>query len=94
MTDKSMTNITSIHCTLSTPIRSSENYYSDFALLLSEVILSTGLDDNSAAAVLDKLSSVGTFQVGASGKTTVNGLTISYNMSSTMGLSFVIEKAR
>lgn len=94
MADKSMTNITSIHCTLSTRTRGSEKYYDNFALLLSEVLLSVGMDDESAASALDKLSNAGAFKVGDSGKTTVNGLTISYNISSTMGLSFVIEKAQ
>lgn len=92
ITNKSMTDIVSIKCTLSTTTPGSDKYTDDFLSLLMESMLAAGMDSSSASDVFTKFGTKNAFKIGDSGKETADGLTVDYSVTNTVGISFTIEK--
>lgn len=87
------TDISTIKCTWSTLVPGASAYSEDFIYLLMEVLCACGLDTDSISDVLIELGANNTFDVGDSGEAITNGIKISYEVTSTFGVSFQIEKA-
>ena len=85
--------VTSIKCTWSTLTPGASAYSEDFIYLLMEVLCACGMDTDSIADLLVDLGMNNAFDVGDSGEATNDGIKVSYEVTSTFGVSFKIEKA-
>lgn len=85
--------VNSVHCTLSTLTPKSDQYVDDFMVLLMEVLLACGMKTDSISDAITKLGAEGSFSIGDNGQVIVDGIRISYEVTRTIGVSFVIDKA-
>lgn len=93
-TNKSMTDIISIHCTLSTATKNSDKYLEDFLSLLMESMLSAGIDSQSVSDTFTKFGKANAFNVGDKDETIIDGIRVSYKVTKETGISFTIERVK
>ena len=86
------TQVLSIRCTWSTLAPGSSKYSDDFACLLMETLCACGLDTSSISDVFLKIGFLDACEVGDKGDVTIKGIRVSYEVTSSVGVSFLIEK--
>lgn len=82
-----------IKCTWSIDSRGATAYADDFLYLLMEVLCACGMETDSIAEVFSQFGGNGSFDVGDKGEATFDGIKVSYEVTSTFGVSFLIESA-
>ena len=84
--------VQTIHCSWSISSPGASAYSDDFVYLLMEVLCACGMETNDIADVMQELGSNG-FEIGDSGESIANGIKVSYNVKTGIGVSFTIERA-
>lgn len=82
--------VTSIRCTWSTLAPGSYKYSDDFIYLLMEVLMACGLESDGISDVFLNIGISDNFNVGDSGERVADGIRVSYEVTSTYGVSFTI----
>lgn len=83
-----------IHCTYSTLVPGSTLYTDDFIYLLMESLMACGLDYSNVSDLLYDMGIRNKFEIGDSGESIIEGISIGYTVTSTFGISYVIKKAK
>ena len=84
--------VMSVQCTYSTLVPNASSYADDFVCLLMETMYACGIDADSTMEALSNTGFLEHYAAGDTGETTVNGIKISYEVTSVFGASFTIEK--
>lgn len=86
------TEVKSIHCTWASNMRGASDYLNDFLQMLMETLLACGMDSDSVSSLFTDFGESNSFNVGDKGEMTIDGIKVSYEVTSYSGVSFKIER--
>ena len=84
--------VESISCTWAKNVRGAGDYLNDFLQMLMEALLACGMESDSVSSVFTSFGEKNAFNVGDADELTIDGITVSYEVTSYSGVSFVIER--
>lgn len=91
MLSQDATKVNSIHCTWAKNMPGAGNYLEDFLFMLMESLLACGMESDSVSALFTEFGKVNAFNTGDEGEMTIDGIKVSYTVTSYSGVSFLIE---
>lgn len=83
--------VKSIHCTWASNMKGASDYLADFLQMLMETLLACGMEMDSVLSLFTDLGE-NTFNVGDEGEMTIDGVKVSYAVTSYSGVTFKIER--
>lgn len=84
--------VKSIHCTWAYYTSGANDYLNDFLQMLMESLLACGMESDSISSLFSDFGKANAFSVGDKGERTIDGIKVSYEVTSYGGVSFVIER--
>ena len=84
--------VESISCTWVKNMRGAGDYLNDFLQMLMEALLACGIESDSVSSVFTSFGEKNAFNVGDTDELTIDGITVSYEVTSYSGVSFRIER--
>ena len=75
-------------------VRGADNYLDDFLQMLMETLLACGMESDSISLLFTHFGEQYTFNVGDKGEMTIDGINISYKVTSYAGVTFVIKRSQ
>lgn len=90
MLSQDASKVNSIMCTWAKNMPGAGNYLNDFLQMLMESLLACGMESDSVSSLFTELGK-NTFSVGDEGEMSIDGMKVSYNVTSYAGVTFTIE---
>lgn len=84
--------VKSISCTWARNTSGADEYMNDFLQMLMETLLACGMESDSVSSMFKSFGETNAFNVGDKGEMTIDGIKVSYEVTSFAGVSFTIER--
>lgn len=92
MLSSDATQVKRVYCTWAFNTSGANDYLNDFLQMLMESLLACGMESDSISSLFSDFGKANAFSVGDKGERIIDGIKVSYEVTSYGGVSFVIER--